>query len=196
MRTLSLWSRRYFVRRAVVIAAVEVVLWRLLSDPLRIPGRGSDIEWVAAPLIPALLAMAAPDALQVAHQDNEIVTIRPVAHRRAAIAAVLVVLGITAALVGERSGAGRFVAARNALQLTGIGFWSALLLPRSIAWAPLLTLPVVVWLVGTPGPGDPVPGWALLLLDQHSMAAATFAVITVGSGALLYVARTRSFGRN
>ena len=193
MRALSLWSRRYHVRRILAAAAIEVAAWRALGDPLRVPGRGPDIEWVLSPLIPSLLAMSTPDALGVAHEDLEIVAGHRVACRRAAVAAVIIVVSVAAAVCGEPAGDARTVAIRNALQLVGIAFWSAMLLPRTIAWAPAMLVPLIMWLIGTPDPGRPVPDWALLLRDDRSQLAGTAAAFTLTTGALAYMCRERPF---
>ena len=193
MRAVSLWTRRYHVRRAVIVAALELALWRALATPVHIPGRGPEIEWVLSPLIPSLLAMGTPDALQVAYEDSEVVTRQPVARRRLGVTVVILVLVVAAALLGEPAGESRLVAVRNGLLLIGIAFWSALLLPGQIAWSPSLAIPLITWLIGTPDPGQSVPGWALLLRDHRSMLAAGAAALNALSGSVAYVSRGRPF---
>jgi hypothetical protein len=193
---LTLWARRYHVSRALAVAAMQLAIWRVIAEPVRIPGRGQNVEWVLSPLVPSLLAMATPDALQVAYEDGEVMSREPVARRRLRVAVVVLAAAVVSAGVGA-AGGDRTVALRNSLQLVGIAFWSALLLPPAIAWCPSMLAPLVVWLIGTPDPGDLIPGWAVLLHDQRSIPAALAALLTAGSGVVIYLARTsplRPFG--
>jgi hypothetical protein len=143
-------------------------------------------------LVPALLAMVTPDALRVAHEDVEILSWGRVVRSRLGVATAMVVIALAAALAGEATSDGRAVAARNSLQLVGLACWSAMLLPRSIAWAPVFVVPVIVWLIGTPDPGDPVPSWALLLRDRCSTAALNVSVATAVTGVAVYLRRERA----
>jgi hypothetical protein len=189
LRTGLLVGRAWGLKPMAKALAGVVLLSVAWRGPLTVPGR-RDVAELIWPLAPCLLALVVPAAAARSHNDQERCAPRSGPQRRLAFVGVLVVTAVALA-----SGLGVLhsfvVVARNTLLLCGIALAGTVLLPPSTRWIAPSFIPIVMWLLGARSAGQEPAGWAVLLQDAGSAAAAVAALACFAVGAGLYVAFER-----
>lgn len=186
-------SWRLFLRsrRALILLAFLCATAIMLS---LLPGKLHDSlltsDWASVPLLSAaafpgvvwtVIGVSPGRALERALPGSRIVAYRLVLFALATIAFMLV----TVAAVAPRPvmEADPATVYRNVLFGLGAGAVSAVLLPRHVAWAPLLSYAVLNWTIGTSTSWGTARAWALLNADAGSVTALgiTAAVFVIGA---------------
>lgn len=179
-------ARRHYAHFLVLGAVVEIAALRLLQRAVSVPGRDDGTVWVLAPLLPALPALALAASCAVTFSESERVLPSPVVFRRVAVIGVQVLLVVVSAVIGGGPDeVGLLI--RNGLFFAGTALCSAGLLPSGLSWSPVVLLATGSWIIGVPDQGDPVPRWALLLLDDSSAVAWATAIVLQVLGSLLVI---------
>jgi hypothetical protein len=162
---------------------VAVVLWRLVPDrAFSVFGQGA-VEAVVWPLVPTVFAAFVPASTVFADRTLERLAPRPGWTLRArSVAAVLAIASVVVAL----SGRALVVPARNTALLLGIAYLSAFVVTGAHGWMPVVTFPVVCWLVGTRSSGLHAP-WALLLRPPGDRTASMVSLVALALGVAAFV---------
>lgn len=169
----------------LIALLLSVAIGLLLPvEAVRTPGR-ADVRSVIWPLYPALAAMAVPATLGIVARAPDQIAARPAWTIRGVVVALLC---LRLPLIGLLTRFDHLLLVRNLLLLDGIALWAFLVLPRRLAWVPVLTFPVCCWLIGVDPPGVP-RGWALPLLPADDLGAAIAAGVLWVSGVGGYLAR-------
>lgn len=185
VRTAVLVARAWGLRQLGIALGGVVALSVAWQGPVSVPGR-RDVAELIWPLAPCLFALVVPTVAARAHTDQERCAPRAGWARRLAFVAGLAAASL--GLAGVLAAAHPFaVVARNALLLCGVSLAGTVLLSPSTRWIPASFYPIVSWLLGARSAGEPPAGWAVLLHEASSGAAAWTALTCFTAGAALYV---------
>lgn len=173
----------------VAALLASAALLRVWDAPIDVPGR-DDVRALVSPLVPVVVALVAADGSRVGRRDLE--RLSSIGDRNLRIGYCVAVLAslVVVALAGQESD--RFVLLRNGLLLAGVGIGGATVLSPSIAWPPVVLLPMVCWLLGSRGVGVAPAPWAVLLLPDRSVAAGSAVLLVVVASVLAYLRGSRT----
>lgn len=171
-------------------AAAGLMLIHVLTGPVEVPGR-DDVAQSTWPLASAFLGLACLTGSRTAHRAGERITPKGASTVRAGYLAALALA--SACLLPLRGAtADPTVLARNDALLCGAALLAVELLPAAAAWAPLVVLPMLTWLLGSNGDTVPPETWAVLLHPAGSSVARATASVVLATGAVVYVGRPLS----
>lgn len=168
------------------MALVHVIALWALREPVQVPGRPSDVEWVVSPLLAGGVAATMPLVCGTAYEVDEILTAQPVRRRRWWATVALFALAVMPPILGNPT-TSPIADIRNSLLLSGLALTATVTLPAVLAWTPVVAFPMVCWLLGARPPGEPTPAWALLLADRGDVLAGVGALAAAGVGAIAYI---------
>lgn len=168
----------------VIALGASMALLRVWDAPVEVPGR-DDVRALVTPLVPVFAALVTAEGSRIAGRDLE--RLSSVGNRflRVGYGVAVLALLIGTALVGHP--ADRLLLLRNGILLTGVGIGAASVLPPRSAWPPVVLLPMVSWLLGSRGLGEPPAPWAVLLLPAGSVVAGAAAFVVAAASFLVYL---------
>ena len=180
------WAAWRFNGFAICLALVGVLLLLAPRNTVAVPGRDG-VYSVLWPLAPVLVGMWVIAGLRPAYLDLRLTAVRRILDRAIAVA-------VTSAgamlVVGVAPADQHAILYRNIVYTLGVSFICVSTLPKSTAWIPTVTPPMIMWLLGTRSTGPP-QAWAVLLRPEDDHAALAVAVLAYAVGTTLMLGLRR-----